>query len=431
MSIKVNDSKDPVAEQDSLLVQVDYANQPIPNNRLPKGLYYSFKDKWVDMITLLTPAIKKIVTANTTVPAWGSITGTLSNQTDLQSALDNKMSSDLTDSHIFVGDATNKATDVAMTGDVTIDNTGATTLANTAVTAGTYGNSTNVPQIVVDSKGRIIGASNVAISGASVTPSALTKTDDTNVTLTLGGTPSTALLQAVSLTLGWAGTLADSRIASASTWNNKQNALGYTPEDVANKATSLTSPDNTKYPTTQAVQTALDLKVNKSDVAIVLFKSITPTIITGKTVETSIYSIPLPTDVGNYIIRINSQAQLTTLVASAPTHRLRVGIYNNPIDGVTGVNAIGNQTLLAQNAMSSAGNSYPITRNYSFYGGSSGSIFGIATNSLPTDEVNGISYITLASKDFTTQHYLYLSFNPSNVGDIVMHNQILVTAIKI
>jgi len=58
----------------------------------------------------------------------------------------------------------------------------------------------------------------------TVTPSALTKTDDTNVTLTLGGTPSTALLQAVSLTLGWTGTLADSRIASAATWNGKQTA---------------------------------------------------------------------------------------------------------------------------------------------------------------------------------------------------------------
>jgi hypothetical protein len=81
--------------------------------------------------------------------------------------------------------------------------------------------------------------------------------------------------------------------------------------------------------------------------------------------------------------------------------------------------------------MPSVGNSYPITRNYSFYGGSSGSIFGIPTNSLATDEVNAISYITLASKDFTTQHYLYLSFNPSNVGAIVTHNQILVTAIKI
>jgi hypothetical protein len=59
----------------------------------------------------------------------------------------------------------------------------------------------------------------------SVTPSALTKTDDTNVTLTLGGSPSTSLLAATSLTLGWSGTLADSRIASAATWNAKQNAI--------------------------------------------------------------------------------------------------------------------------------------------------------------------------------------------------------------
>lgn len=32
-----------------------------------------------------------------------------------------------------------------------------------------------------------------------------------------------------------------------------QTALGFTPENVANKATNLTSPDNTKYPTTLAV----------------------------------------------------------------------------------------------------------------------------------------------------------------------------------
>jgi hypothetical protein len=62
----------------------------------------------------------------------------------------------------------------------------------------------------------------------TVTPSALTKTDDTNVTLTLGGSPNTALLAATSLTLGWTGTLADSRITSAATWNAKQNAITLT-----------------------------------------------------------------------------------------------------------------------------------------------------------------------------------------------------------
>ena len=43
-------------------------------------------------------------------------------------------------------------------------------------------------------------------------PAALTKTDDTNVTLTLGGSASTALLNAASITVGWTGTLAATRL---------------------------------------------------------------------------------------------------------------------------------------------------------------------------------------------------------------------------
>ena len=49
-----------------------------------------------------------------------------------------------------------------------------------------------------------------------------------------------------------------------STWNGKQDALGFTAEDSANKATDLTSPDNIKYPTTQAMVTALSGKANSS-----------------------------------------------------------------------------------------------------------------------------------------------------------------------
>lgn len=44
-----------------------------------------------------------------------------------------------------------------------------------------------------------------------VSGQALTATPDTNVTITLGGTPSTALLKASSITLGWAGTLSIAR----------------------------------------------------------------------------------------------------------------------------------------------------------------------------------------------------------------------------
>jgi hypothetical protein len=71
----------------------------------------------------------------------------------------------------------------------------------------------------------------------AITPEALTKVDDTNVTLTLGGTPATALLQGVSITAGWSGTLADSRIASAATWNAKQAAITLTTTGTSGAAT--------------------------------------------------------------------------------------------------------------------------------------------------------------------------------------------------
>ena len=56
-------------------------------------------------------------------------------------------------------------------------------------------------------------------------PGALTKTDDTNVTLTLGGTPTTALLRAASLTLGWTGTLAVARGGTGQSTVAGYNAL--------------------------------------------------------------------------------------------------------------------------------------------------------------------------------------------------------------
>jgi hypothetical protein len=65
-------------------------------------------------------------------------------------------------------------------------------------------------------------------------PAALTKTDDTNVTVTLGGSASTALLNAASMTLGWTGQLAVSRGGTGvnTTPSNGQlligNGTGYT-----------------------------------------------------------------------------------------------------------------------------------------------------------------------------------------------------------
>jgi len=51
--------------------------------------------------------------------------------------------------------------------------------------------------------------------------------------------------------------------ANWQTFNSKQNALGFTPEDVANKENTTLDTSTTKYPTNNLVKTTIDLKVDK------------------------------------------------------------------------------------------------------------------------------------------------------------------------
>ena len=64
------------------------------------------------------------------------------------------------------GTVTNIATGTGLTGGP-ITGTGTISLANTTVSAGTYGSSSLIPQIIIDAQGRITSATNVAVTGAS------------------------------------------------------------------------------------------------------------------------------------------------------------------------------------------------------------------------------------------------------------------------
>jgi hypothetical protein len=66
---------------------------------------------------------------------------------------------------------------------------------------------------------------------STVTPAALTRVDDTNVTLTLGGTPTTALLQATSITAGWAGQLSLARGGTNKNITADNGAIVYSDAD--------------------------------------------------------------------------------------------------------------------------------------------------------------------------------------------------------
>ena len=95
---------------------------------------------------------------------------------------------------------------VTLTGDVT--GSGATSIAATLATVNP--NVGTFQGLTVNAKGLVTAAVNQGyLTGPAA---ALTAVNDTNVTLALGGTPATALLQATSITVGWVGTLPAARL---------------------------------------------------------------------------------------------------------------------------------------------------------------------------------------------------------------------------
>jgi alpha-tubulin suppressor-like RCC1 family protein len=135
-----------------------------------------------------------IVTAN--------LTGTASNATVLQTARTIGLSGDASGSASFDG-STNATISV--------------TLTNTAVTPATYGNATIIPVITVDSKGRITGVTNTAVSASSATGTSVSTAStlvqrDANgsfaanvITANLTGTASNATVLKTARTINVAG----------------------------------------------------------------------------------------------------------------------------------------------------------------------------------------------------------------------------------
>lgn len=135
--------------------------------------------------------------------------------TNLTTDLASKQSTTLSNGNILVGNGSNVATAVAVSGDATLNNTGVLTLANSGVTAGTYNS------VTVDGKGRVTGGTlGTTISSLGVT---------TPITNT--GTASDPVLA-----IDQANTTTNGYLSSTdwNTFNNKQATISKaTTQDVS------------------------------------------------------------------------------------------------------------------------------------------------------------------------------------------------------
>jgi len=105
------------------------------------------------------------------------------------------------------GTVTNIQTGTGLTGGP-ITTTGTISLANTAVTTGTYGSASNVAQVTINAQGQITGASNVAIvvANSAVTGLGTMSTQNANAVAITGGNATLTNVTAGNVNITFRGT---------------------------------------------------------------------------------------------------------------------------------------------------------------------------------------------------------------------------------
>jgi len=141
------------------------------------------------------------VTASTTIPV-ANVTGAVANTVNIIAGTNltggGALTGNVTINNPYSGTVTTVNTGTGLTGGP-ITGTGTISIANTGVTAATYGTASAVSQVAVNAQGQVTSASNVTISiapsqiNATIPNSGLTNSSATlgNATITLGGTTTT------------------------------------------------------------------------------------------------------------------------------------------------------------------------------------------------------------------------------------------------
>jgi hypothetical protein len=214
--IKVTDQQVREAQDGELLIVERSANTPANPNRLPMGVYYRFKGATKSIFSFIQQSGSA---------AWGSITGTLSDQTDLQNALDAKLNNPNGTSSQFIK------------GDGSLDST-------------VYQPSLGfTPEDVANKKTTMSG--NTASNTFYLTAKAIYDWATTTFQSTLGYTAENVANKSTSVITDQASNTKYPSVKAVYDWavGAFQGALGYTPEDVANKTDAMSgnTASSTKY----------------------------------------------------------------------------------------------------------------------------------------------------------------------------------------
>jgi hypothetical protein len=136
-------------------------------------------------------------------------------------------------------------------------------------------------------------------------------------------------------------TLGAKRLFEANEFNDIRDALGYldsiiptplgfTPENVANKATTLASPNNTTYPTTQAVANSLPPQY--------VFVDSTPSADVTGTIETLVKTYSIGTLTGKKMIDFTALAH--KIGSASSDLRLQVYLHNTVTNTSVGIGQV-------------------------------------------------------------------------------------------